>query len=44
MRILSYEDHVVAGATPTLLVFPKDGQSHRDFVRDSGGRIVTLDP
>ncbi|CAM9117425.1 unnamed protein product [Pylaiella littoralis] len=44
MRILACEDHVVAGATPTLLVFPKDGQSHRDFVRDSGGRIVALDP
>eukprot|EP00903_Cladosiphon_okamuranus_P011993 g11262.t1 len=44
LRILSCESHVVAGATPTLLVFPKDGQSHRDFLRDSGGRIVNLDP
>ncbi|CAM9473417.1 unnamed protein product [Ectocarpus sp. 8 AP-2014] len=44
LRILSFEDHVVAGATPTLLLFPKDGQSHKDFLRDSGGRIFTLDP
>lgn len=44
LQILSFEDHVVAGATPTLLLFPKDGQSHKDFLRDSGGRIFTLDP
>ncbi|CAM9487541.1 unnamed protein product [Ectocarpus fasciculatus] len=44
LRILSFEDHVVAGATPTLLLFPKDGESHKDFLRDSGGRVFTLEP
>lgn len=44
LRVLSYEGHVVAGATPTLLVFPKKAQAHADFLRDSGGRIVDLAP
>ncbi|CAN0125892.1 unnamed protein product, partial [Laminaria digitata] len=44
LRVLSYEGHVVAGATPTLLVFPKEAKAHADFLRDSGGRIVDLAP